>query len=119
MLGDVNGLKRVNDTIGHNKGDLLLKRIARILKQCFRSEDIISRIGGDEFCIILPSTSRENVESIIERVLVLCKRKSTKNIPLSISFGIATMKKNTDKIKNVFRTAENMMYSFKRQGKGK
>lgn len=119
VLGDVNGLKKINDTIGHYKGDILLKRIARILKQCFRSEDIISRIGGDEFCIILPSTSRKDTENIIKRVIDLCKGKSTKDIPLSISFGIAVMKKKNDKIKDVFRTAENMMYSFKTQGRKK
>ncbi|MBM3710190.1 MAG: diguanylate cyclase, partial [Actinobacteria bacterium] len=58
VMGDVNGLKEINDTYGHEKGDIMLKKIARILKYCFRSDDMIARIGGDEFCIILHNTSK-------------------------------------------------------------
>jgi len=54
VMGDVNGLKMVNDTYGHEKGDELLKKVAEILKQSFRKSDIISRWGGDEFIILLP-----------------------------------------------------------------
>ena len=68
VLIDINGFKLVNDTFGHEKGDEILKNTAKILKTCFRKEDIVARYGGDEFIIILPSTSKAVAASISERV---------------------------------------------------
>jgi diguanylate cyclase (GGDEF)-like protein len=117
IMADVDRLKYVNDTFGHCKGDLLLKKVANIFKDNFRSEDMIARTGGDEFCIILPGTLKEKAEKIIRRIKSECILKSSKRLPLSISIGIA--EKNTEgiHIKKILKDAEKSMYKNKYMGK--
>ena len=117
VMGDLNGLKEINDTYGHEKGDILLKKIARILKECFRSDDMIARIGGDEFCIILLKTTKKDAEKIIERVNKKCASRSTRTMPLSIAFGIKTKDTVDMKLKSVIKEAEMLMYENKRSKK--
>ena len=74
IMGDVNNLKVINDTFGHQHGDQLLIKIADILRSTFRKSDVISRFGGDEFSIILPNTSYEKGVEIINRVKKPVKR---------------------------------------------
>ena len=117
VMGDINGLKIINDTYGHEKGDLMLKKIAKILKECFRSEDVIARMGGDEFCIILPNTTKENAEKIIERINEKCTSRSTRITPLSIAFGIKTKDTPDKKLREFIKEAEILMYENKRSKK--
>ncbi len=113
IIGDINNLKIVNDTFGHQHGDQLLFRVAEVLKSCFRKSDVISRWGGDEFSIILPHTTKEKGIEIIKRIKRECQRKSTLTIPLNISFGIATKENITENINAVVREAEGRMYRYK------
>jgi diguanylate cyclase (GGDEF)-like protein/PAS domain S-box-containing protein len=113
VMGDLNGLKVINDAYGHARGDVFLKKIADILKESFRREDIISRWGGDEFISILPKTDAENAKNIAKRIKELCKEKSTTNIPLSISLGISTKKQKSEDIDDVLKKAEDRMYKNK------
>jgi len=113
VMADVDRLKYVNDTFGHCKGDLLLKKIANILKDNFRDEDIIARTGGDEFCIILPGISKKEAEKIISRIKWKCIIQSSKRLPMSISFGIAEKKTADIHIKKILREAEKSMYKNK------
>jgi diguanylate cyclase (GGDEF)-like protein len=113
VMGDVNGLKIVNDTFGHLRGDELLIEIALILKICFRSDDIIARWGGDEFIIILPKTPIESALKIIGRINEKCRQDSTGILPLSISMGACTKTKTSEDIGNILQTAEDNMYMAK------
>jgi diguanylate cyclase (GGDEF)-like protein/PAS domain S-box-containing protein len=113
IMGDVNNLKTINDTFGHQHGDQLLVRIAEVLKSCFRRSDVISRWGGDEFSAILPYTTRERGIEIINRVKKECQRRSTLTLPLSISFGIATKEKGSENINSIVSEAESKMYHHK------
>jgi diguanylate cyclase (GGDEF)-like protein/PAS domain S-box-containing protein len=113
LMGDVNGLKIINDAYGHLKGDLFLKTIADILKECFREEDIVSRWGGDEFIIMLPRTPGEYVKDIVKRIKKLCKERSTDDLPLSISIGFATKKLASENIDKILKEAEDKMYKNK------
>jgi PAS domain S-box/diguanylate cyclase (GGDEF) domain len=113
VMGDVNGLKLMNDAYGHSKGDMLLKEIANILKDSFRKEDITSRWGGDEFISILPKTSAEDAKYIVKRTRELCKERSTTEAPLSISFGISTKKSSAEDINDILKIAEERMYKNK------
>ena len=118
IMGDVNGLKLTNDAFGHNEGDKLLIAIAQILKTSCRKEDIIARIGGDEFCILLPHTFSDIAQSICERIKKLCKGYNIKTpgglaIQPNISLGYATKTTESKHIDSIQKDAEDFMYKRK------
>ncbi len=113
VMGDLNGLKVINDAYGHAEGDIFLKSIADVLKASFREEDIVSRWGGDEFIIILPRATSLDARSIIKRVQLKCSKKSSKKMPLSVSLGVSTKKNPKENIEDIIKQAESMMYKNK------
>ncbi len=92
IMIDVDGLKQINDQKGHRHGDLLLQHAARILSEMFRAEDLVARIGGDEFIVVLPQTGFLAAEKKVERIRsVLAKEHVTDNaVKVSLSLGAAT-----------------------------
>src|SRR5690606_33353140 len=68
VVGDVNGLKLSNDIFGHHRGDLFLKRTADVIKKSIREEDLVFRIGGDEFYLFLKNTREEEAKDVMERI---------------------------------------------------
>ena len=112
-MGDVNGLKLVNDSFGHAVGDELLKNVAAVLKKGCRADDVISRIGGDEFVIILPKTDSTKAEKVIARINKLAQRKKVGSLNISISFGFETKTTNRQKIQDIFKKSEDRMYRNK------
>jgi len=113
IIGDVNCLKLVNDAFGHQAGDKLLKKIARILKDSCRKEDIVARWGGDEFAILLPGIDQETAEGVCKRIKEGCENAEGYHIQLSIALGTATKKDPAKDIKEVIKEAENKMYKSK------
>jgi len=113
VMGDINGLKIINDAYGHEKGDLFIKKIADILRDTFRKEDIISRWGGDEFIAILPSTYEKDTKDIINRIKKMCIERSTADMPLSISLGVSSKKSSNKDMNSVLKEAEDKMYKCK------
>jgi len=89
---DLDGLKRINDALGHQKGDWALIDTANILKETFRGSDIIARIGGDEFVVMPIETTGDNLEIVINRLqkaVEIDNAKSKREYKLSISTGTA------------------------------
>jgi len=113
VMGDVNGLKLMNDAYGHNKGDMLLKKISAILQESFRKEDIVSRWGGDEFITLLPKTYTKDTVNIIKRIREKCIKGSTLDMPLSISLGVSTKRTPSEDLKKTLKDAEDKMYKNK------
>ncbi len=113
IIGDVNGLKLINDAFGHKEGDKILKGCAEVLKKCCRAEDIVARWGGDEFSILLPKTDEDVLSEIIKRVKYKSTKTKKSKIPLSISLGMSTKNKNYQDFSKVIKKAEDNMYRHK------
>ena len=115
IVGDINGLKLVNDGFGHAKGDELLIIISKILKDCCREEDVVSRIGGDEFGIILPRTDSKQAQLLCGRISDACNGYALHKglIYLSISLGYATKTTSTETMDTIMMTAEENMSTHK------
>lgn len=113
VLGDVNGLKLINDSFGHVMGDKLLIIIAEILKSACRDDDIVARLGGDEFVIVLPKTSKAEAQGLLRRIKTSISKKTLGHFSLSVSFGLDTKIDETYSIEKLFKTAENHMYKNK------
>lgn len=116
IMGDVNGLKLVNDGFGHAEGDKLLRQLADILCSCCRDNDIICRIGGDEFCIFLPEADHALTQQICNDIYTKCMQKSKKRngyIGLSLSLGYETRTDRSVSIPDIIIRAESFMYRHK------
>lgn len=116
IVCDIDGLKLINDTLGHHKGDELLKIAADILRRCFRSSDIIARIGGDEFAVLLPDSGQSIVSECAQRVRTEVDLYNAQKLGfgLSISVGYA-VSESTNNMQELFKKADDAMYRQKLQ----
>jgi diguanylate cyclase (GGDEF)-like protein/putative nucleotidyltransferase with HDIG domain len=110
IIADVNGLKLFNDTFGHSVGDELLKTVARALRNNFRAGEIIGRISGDEFMVILPNQPLNMAETLVNRFKEDLSKRKLEELPISISTGYATKVATYQTIKSIIRLAEDRMY---------
>jgi diguanylate cyclase (GGDEF)-like protein/PAS domain S-box-containing protein len=118
IMADLNGLKLVNDTYGHNEGDRLLQKMADILKSSCRDNDLIARWGGDEFVILLPETNSEAAKKIIKRINkkisnTFLKFDDGSKLPLSAALGYGIKKHLFEDIFEILDEAESKMYKNK------
>jgi len=113
ITADVNGLKLTNDAFGHTKGDELLRIFSSILSKNKREDDILIRMGGDEFIIILPQTKKEEAINIIQNIQQDIQNIQSDNIFLSVSFGCSEKNSMDEKLEKMFIRAEDKMYRNK------
>ena len=111
---DVNNLKVINDTYGHLEGDRLIENVAEILKQTFRSDDIVARVGGDEFAVLLPLTDQIGSQEIKERLLENIERFNQRDgvREVSVAVGTATNEEMED-LDMALTRADEKMYAMK------
>jgi diguanylate cyclase (GGDEF)-like protein len=121
LMIDLDNFKYINDTYGHASGDLVLKEVTQIFASNLRNADILARIGGDEFAVILPETSYENSHAVVEKL-----RASLESTPISLmfdqvsltaSFGIAEYPEQGENIEALLTGSDLAMYKAKRAGK--
>ncbi len=113
VMGDINGLKLTNDAFGHLVGDKLLKKVSEVMKKECRVDDIIARVGGDEFMLLLTNTNSEEAGIIVKRINKTLKREKIDSIIPSVSFGWATKYAANEVISKVAKLAEDNMYRRK------
>jgi len=113
---DLNGFKAINDEFGHNAGDALLKAFGHRLEFCLRPEDILGRLGGDEFSIVMPNVSTEDVRNIAQRLLQTASEAyiiQGQELQCTASVGISLMPKHGNELWQLLNVADEAMYSAK------
>ena len=115
VMLDVNGLKVINDTFGHREGDRLLQHLSQTLTSVSRQGDILARIGGDEFAILLPFTTSEEAHNFCERIKEACQQDKIEPIylRLNISLGHTTQEGEYKDINSLLKAADRNMYQDK------
>ncbi len=115
---DIDNFKKVNDTLGHIEGDKVLKTIGVEILSSIRSADCVGRMGGDEFAILLPETSRLDATFVFERIQKqILKQAKENNWPISLSIGVAVFSESSPTIEEAIKLADNLMYRVKNKGK--
>lgn len=113
IMIDANGLKLINDAFGHQAGDELLIKSSEALRNFFRKSDLIARVGGDEFVVLLPKTEEEVALELVKRIEKSLENTSVRGIPITLSFGVATKEEPSTLLEDIYRKAENNMYQSK------
>ncbi|WP_055069921.1 sensor domain-containing diguanylate cyclase/phosphohydrolase [Clostridium massiliamazoniense] len=113
IMGDVNGLKLVNDTLGHNEGDKLLKAVAKVLREVCGESGKVFRFGGDEFIITIKNTSLKYCEELEYKIYERCKEHNNDLFNISIALGTAVKYNNKKDIYQVVKEAEDKVYRKK------
>lgn len=116
VMVDVDHLKQINDEHGHAAGDELLKHVAKVLMSAFRAEDVVARIGGDEFAILLPATDAPAADVSLQRVRDVIRENNGGEIgmPIRISMGVSTADK-AERLTVALKEADANMYREKRR----
>jgi diguanylate cyclase (GGDEF)-like protein len=118
---DIDLFKLVNDTYGHSGGDIALKSIAAVANDYVRANDILGRIGGEEFLLILPNTSAQQAMVIAERIRIGIEEKELKVadnlVNITASFGVAELNSKKQKFSELFNDADVALYQAKNNGR--
>jgi len=117
ILVDIDHFKAVNDTYGHSAGDSVLREVANILQACIRQNDIVSRFGGEEFCIVLPGASQEQTMRIAEAMRLEVETSHFDEITTTCSFGVSSIKFNAKDPTELIDQADLALFKSKSDGR--
>jgi diguanylate cyclase (GGDEF)-like protein len=123
VILDIDHFKNYNDTLGHQAGDEALREVGKVLRKTVRDEDIVSRYGGEEFCIIFPGIAKEGITSLCERIRIkiekhkFYKEKVQPTGSLTISLGGATFPKDAGDMHTIIQKADEALYRAKHLGR--
>ncbi|MBD5493661.1 MAG: diguanylate cyclase [Lachnospiraceae bacterium] len=116
---DLNNLKTVNDTLGHAKGDILIKSAADVIAKTFENHGIVARMGGDEFIAVLDTALHEEIAKLMEqfRINILHKNQEVEDLNMSIAYGYASSTIKEYDIDKIYQIADDRMYENKKKMK--
>jgi diguanylate cyclase (GGDEF)-like protein len=121
IILDIDHFKLINDTFGHQGGDIVLQNFAEILNESIRKSDILGRIGGEEFAIFLPETNQEEAFKIAERIRVKVENTkinlNNKKVSITTSLGVYTS--NVLELDELIKFADENLYKAKNSGRNK
>lgn len=120
VLGDIDNFKMINDRLGHQAGDYVLKQLARVMSRNLRREDLLARWGGEEFLILLPKTDLDSgvivAEKLRERIAISSFTWEGKPVIVTMTFGVGCFQKSCD-LENVLKQVDNALIRGKASGK--
>lgn len=125
LMLDIDFFKRINDTHGHQAGDIVLKKVAELCKQMLRDSDVVGRLGGEEFALLLPETNHHQAYIVAERLrtnieqtkIVLPAEEVT--LQLTVSLGVASLEGKADEVEAMIARADKALYEAKRHGRNR
>ena len=117
MMVDLDNFKQVNDHLGHQRGDEVLRHATNLIKVAIRNTDFLGRYGGDEFCVALPETDTAAAMIVAKRILQLSQNSEEKSMGISFSVGIATLDKASETPDTLLAKADHALYRAKSAGK--
>lgn len=117
VMVDIDHFKQVNDSFGHDKGDLVLCGVVDRLESCIRSSDVLARYGGEEFCIVLKNTSIERACSIAEQMRISISATQISDISITASFGVAFSSNQEESASQLISKADKALLNSKRSGR--
>lgn len=115
---DLDRFKEVNDTLGHETGDRLLKVVADVIRDQVRASDVPGRLGGDEFALLLPNMKTDAVQAYVDKLRRnLLEAMHPERWPVTFSIGVASCRTSPDDFDTLLRQADELMYEVKRSGR--
>lgn len=120
IMTDIDNFKSINDKYGHDAGDKVLKTYADLMQSFVRTEDLVSRFGGEEFMIILPLTTPEDAYSVAERIRITLSEKDIleNGVKITASFGVCTLNPG-ENIESFVKRVDTALYKAKESGRNK
>jgi diguanylate cyclase len=123
LIVDLDHFKPINDRFGHGAGDEVLRRFAELLRRQSRRNDLVGRLGGEEFCLVLPETVLVAGQEVAERIVTECRRLEIpvdgRRLSVTVSVGVTEVDPDDADFSNVLRRADTALYSAKEQGRNR
>jgi diguanylate cyclase (GGDEF)-like protein len=123
LLCDVDHFKSINDRHGHAVGDIVLRALSELARRCTRAIDCVSRIGGEEFAVLLPGTGREVAMAIAERIRVSTSEQRVSigdgDVAVTVSIGVATLSEDARTLRELLAQADAALYRAKDAGRNR
>ena len=121
VLFDIDGFKMVNDSLGHQAGDEILKEVARRAGEELRAADVLARYGGEEFIVLLPESTAPKAAVLAERIRIAIAGKdihtTAQTATITISAGVSHTESNSDRVEDLIRRADQALYDAKGKGR--
>lgn len=118
---DLDGFKTLNDSLGHDQGDALLRATARQLRSRLRDDDFVARMGGDEFVVVVRDTEAESLQALAEKLMQTCRQPVSlaggETVSISASIGIASLPLHASDAAGLIKAADSAMYAAKAAGR--
>ena len=121
LMGDLDWFKQINDTHGHETGDRMLNQFGQMLRDTCRKSDVIGRIGGEEFAVLLPETPADAAQHLATRLTEACRSilvpAESGDARCSCSIGVTEVRSDDERIDGVLTRADQALYAAKRAGR--